>query len=670
MAKNTIKRKIADKLSQDTKDRIKQVLGKPVEPKEWRGLSNKERRNLIEGQLEPDRKRQLSKTISGNITYEKPLALKSQVRDGYYGQLLESGLYTFENPMTAVNPYGLTPLCALVLFSTKKPCRSAFLVKGDGENTDVSGEIPATTSHRLPVFGLYPGRENIVTIMLKDEFGKVIAEKEIKLKTKALPEVLDNIVSVRKKGAVSAYNLFFIMGGGEVMPFAFDRDGQVRYYLNRMPKGYGIFLMTNGHILFPEKDVLAMGYENPHSAQIHDMDLLGRVYRTYHLNEGCHHDACEMESGGNMLFASSSLDDQCEDRILELDRITGKKVSKLDTCEIVESKYHDQKDWSHVNTVQYLEKEGCVLLCMRNLHSIAKVDWKTKKLLWVMGDPRFWEGTEVMEHLLRPVGDVKFHFQSHTARVLEDDLDGNPDTYHVIIFDNHWHKRRSVPFFDDDPDSFVNIYTINEKNMTVELFKQYRCPKSKIRSNGILELSRNRVFAMEGNLEPAIDGYVGMIEEFDYESGKLLNEYMIRKGFYRAWEGVVDYAQLSTPMPVDSNYFVSELYPLQTVPVSDELISEELPKTSRVMGLKYKRSEDMLMIYAKDHRIRNVYLVSKEHAYRRDFSKTKQGKDVFAQRSYYILVPLDGIETGDYQVVLDYEGKLYQTGKEFSVSMV
>lgn len=658
--KKSIIKRIAGHLSPETKAAIKCLVGKGEVVIDEKAELEK---------LEKKCRRKLPVKISANVSYEKPLALISQTKDAFYEKILHSEQCTIRNPYVRLNPYGLTPLCALVLFYSKKELAVRFCVHGDSESEEITGEFSKTQYHRVPVLGLYAGRENVVDLELLDDNGAVVRKNTIKITTKPLPKVLQDIVKVKKKDAVSAYSLFFVMGGGEVMPFAFDQAGNVRYYLNRYPKGYGIFLMSKGHIIFPEKDILAPGYENPHSAQIHDMDLLGRVFRTYHLGEGAHHDACEMEEGGNMLFASSSLRGQCEDRVLELDRRTGKAVSKLDTDEIVECKYHDQKDWSHVNTVQYLEKEGAVLICMRNLHSVAKVDWKTKELLWVMGDPRFWEGTPVMEKLLLPDGEVPFHFQSHTARILEEDLDGNPDTFHMIIFDNHWHKRRSVEFFDNAPDSFVNIYTINEKEKTVALFKQYRCPKSKIRSNGILEYEQKRVFAMEGNLEPPIEDYLGLVQEFDYESGTLYNEFLVRKGFYRAWKGTFAYEELEQPLPKEKEYFLSELEPLELLVDSPEELKDfsgkAVPEEKQV---KYKRSEDMLYIYNKDHDIRHVYLVGEKNVYHKDFSKTKQGKKVFAERCYYIIVPLYGLEEDTYQLCLEYDGELFDTERSIGIT--
>ena len=659
----SLKSKIGSMLPEGTKNRIKKLLGQEVNAPQSKLSPEQKRRKELEKEL----KRPIS--IKGNVTYEKPRALKSRVWDAFYEEQLQSGNYTWEDPLVVVNPYELAPLTALVLFRTQEKCSVRFTVPGKNPVNDVTGTVKAANDHRVPVVGLYAETLNQVKLELLGEDGRVLREKTIEIQTKSLPKVLrEDVIKIRQHKVKSAFNLHFVMGGGDIMPFAFDDEGDVRYYLNCYSKGYGIFLMSNGHLIFPEKYILAPGYANPHSSQIHDMDMFGRVYKTYHLEEGAHHDACEMEAGGNILLCSSSFRDQCEDRVVEIDRKTGKAVWTLDMCDIVESKYHDMKDWAHVNTVQYLEDEDAVLICMRNLHGAAKVDKKTKELLWVMGDPRFWDDTPVKDKVLRPIGEVHYHFQSHTARMLEEDLDGNPDTKHMIIFDNHWHKRRSVSFFDNDPNSFVDIYTINEKEGTVEQFKRFICPKSKIRSNGIMVLDQKRVYAMEGFLEPMIDDYPAMIREYDYETGELYNEFLVKKGFYRAWECKFDYDQLSERLPEDRDYFTSSLIP--PVEISDfetsvgAYPSEVLEESEEV---KYKRSEDKFYAYAQDHKIHKIYLVGKNHVYVKDYTNTTQGNPVFAERYYYVVVELAGLMKDEYRICIDYEGTLYDTQKVITV---
>ena len=59
--------------------------------------------------------------------------------------------------MVIQNPYQASPLTAVVIFDTKGECAVRFTVKGKTEAADISGEVEAAVSHRIPVIGLLSG---------------------------------------------------------------------------------------------------------------------------------------------------------------------------------------------------------------------------------------------------------------------------------------------------------------------------------------------------------------------------------------------------------------------------------------------------------------------------------------------------------------------------------
>ena len=95
-----------------------------------------------------------------------------------------------------------------------------------------------------------------------------------------------------------------------------------------------------------------------------------------------------------------------------------------------------------------------------------------------------------------------------------------------MIFDNHWHVRRKNKFFDNDEQSYVTIYTIDEKKKKAWIEKRFGGIKSKITSNGILCAEKRRLFYMGGFLAypENYDNRGGYIYEFDYDTGCALNE--------------------------------------------------------------------------------------------------------------------------------------------------
>lgn len=664
-----------------------------------------------------------NKAVGTTIPQNNSLAVKTRARDAFLEQCLQSGKYTEDSFLVVKNPYLLSPLTALVLFRSEDTYRIRAEVLGqtkeEGEekreagradmgNTNVSGITELAREHRVPVIGLYPGRTNTVVLQFLDEHNMLCKSISFVVKMKPLPSLLEHMVTIKENHKISAFHLTFVYGGDTRYPYAFDREGIIRFYIARQPKPYGLHFLSNGHFLFAEKYILMPSFGNPHSSQILEMDLLGRVHKIYNVENGLHHDAAEIMPGGNIIAAGSSLKHSNEDMVMELDRKTGKVVKQIKLGEVFDSTYQDGIDWVHLNTVSYHKATNSVLICCRNLHTVASLDWETGELRWILCHPKFWQGTSMEDKLLKPVkkGLKKegWSYQPHAAYFLEEDLDGNPDTIHMIIYDNHWHKRRSVSFFDNDPNSFVRIYSINEKEHTVALWKSFSCAKSKIRSNGILCYQQNRLFAMSGYLEPPIDGCSGMINEYDFQSGELYNQYLTKASYYRAYELPLHYPDLAKPVLQDEEYMLGTIrkpqqaekpelpccmpLPARDVVFSAEKIYYKGTKAERkkkyeealesgdapfdieqdIANTKLALYENILHITAVDHLVKKVYFVGEKNCYMQDYTDTKQtNPGLFARLYYAVMVPLGGMNKDKYRIYLECEGRLYDTKEDIII---
>lgn len=654
--------------------------------------------------------RRTGKKFSSNIKKERQLPMVSRSMDVFIEKKLRKGNYTWDNMLVIQNPYGLAPLTALAVFTTKKGCAAKFTVKGKLQKDDVTGTVKEITKyHRLPILGLYPGEKSTVILELLDASGTVLDTKEFQLTAPQLHKNMLDMVRVEKFSGESAYNLTFVYGGDTKYPYAFDSAGDIRYFIERTPKPYGLHPLSKGRFLFADKNILMPTFSNPHATQALDMDLLGRVHNIYNVEKGLHHDANEMTPGGNLIAAASSLEGYNEDAILEIDRKTGKVIKELHLNPLFDDTYKDSIDWAHINTVSYDKETNTVLACLRNLHTVVKIDWGTDELMWIVCNPKFWEGTAMEDKVLKPADDSDaWFYQAHAAYMLPEDLDGSPDTRHMIIYDNHWHKRRSVPFFDDDELSYVRIYTINEKERTVSLFKNFESIKSKIRSNGIYVEESDRLFVMSGYLEPAQDGYDGMVYEYEYSTGKLLNHYSTVNSFYRAYELWADYDEMAKPLDVKSDYMRGML--LQPRPVTEsvdfakaepmpfhksrkrdkvdarkkvrkEIRKEQWEKQMKESGgnlidydlevsyIHMKIREDFLYVNGIDHLVNKIYFVGKEHTYVQDYSWTEQtAPALFAKAVYFVAVPLLGLPEDEYKIYLQCHDRLLETTKHITVA--
>ena len=67
---------------------------------------------------------------------------------------LNSGEYSFEEPLVVVDPYGLSPLTALVLFTSEEPLSISVHVPGKTKLADVDYTFDGyNTNHMIPVCG-------------------------------------------------------------------------------------------------------------------------------------------------------------------------------------------------------------------------------------------------------------------------------------------------------------------------------------------------------------------------------------------------------------------------------------------------------------------------------------------------------------------------------------
>lgn len=633
--------------------------------------------------------------IETDIPEKRSQAEKSRVQERGFDRLLKSGKYDEEHMLAVINPYCQAPLTAIVLFTTKQPCRiRTFLSDG----TIYSHVTEFEKEHRIPVFGLRADCRNEVTVQMLDQDGVCAWTKKLYLYTRPLPEMLSHMVSVQKHTKDSASPLTFVYGGDAKYPYAFDEHGQIRYYLNRNPKAYGLFPISQGRFLFLVKRFSAPSFANPHSVLCQEMDFFGRVIREYYVPEGIHHDGCEMEPNGNLLVASSSENEWVEDTLIEIERESGRIVKRLCLTEVLsDHPYFDYFDWAHINTVSYRQEDHTVLVCLRNLHTVLQLDWQTNEICWMFSDPVVWNKTRYEDKVLAPLGSISFSYQAHAAYWLEGEQKGSKRS--LILYDNHWHKRRPVKGFDNDNNSYVRIYEIDEENRTVTLKKSYGNVKSKIRSNGIL--LKDRVFSMSGYLNEPLEGYDGLITEFDKDSGEVINQYLTCNSFYRAYPFFADYDNLSKPIPCMGDTILGTETKIWRVCDRETLCGavrqpwfripkrhkkarkivrkEERMKTYdeqqiqrerkfQISRVKVRFYDRFLLVFGRDHLVNKVYLEGRDCVYEADYSRTKQkAPSLFSRFRYNLTMPVCNLPLGDYGVYIEVDGQIYRTGKKFSI---
>lgn len=405
--------------------------------------------------------------ILNNISTEKDKLKISQSLITQQQELekkFKSKGYTLDNPNIIVDPYNNSPLTALVIFETKTEKKVNITIEGKDKLTTYTHDFDKEKVHYIPVYGLYPEKENKVVIKCGDK------KKVLKIKTEKLPDNFILPTSVKKEESKLTNDLYFFTPSSGGYTCAYDINGDVRWYLTNRAT-WKIDRLKNGRLLVSTERLVNSPY---YLTGLYEMDMLGKIYTEYSLPGGYHHDYYEMPNG-NIIVASDDFNSgkgTVEDYIVELDRKTGKIVKTIDLKDIL--KMEDGKsenwveyDWFHNNSVWYDEKTNSITLSGRHQDAVINIDYDKEKLNWIIGDSTNWS-KKYQKYFFKPVGkDFEWQWSQHAAMITPE---GN-----IFIFDNGNNKSKEKDKYVSADNSYSRgvMYKINTKKMTIEQVWEY-----------------------------------------------------------------------------------------------------------------------------------------------------------------------------------------------------
>ena len=375
---------------------------------------------------------------------------------------LESEGYTLDKPNVILNPYGNSPLSALVIFETKAAEEVKVTIEGKDELSTYTHTFDKEKVHYLPIYGLYAGVENEVIISAGDK------EKVLKIKTDDLPDDFIVPTSVFKDESRLTNDLYFFTPSSKGYMCAYDVNGDVRWYLSQRAI-WEVNRLKNGHLLVSTERLVNEPY---YSTGLYEIDMLGKIYTEYSLPGGYHHDYFEMENG-NLLVASDDFDNEegtVEDYVVELDRETGNIVKTFDLKDILnmedgKSENWISYDWFHNNSVWYDKKSNSITLSGRHQDIVINIDYDSGKLNWILGDSTNF--SEEYQKYFFKLTDGEWQWSQHAAMILPN---GN-----VFLFDNGNNKSKNKDEYVKAEDSYSRgvIYKIDTEKMTAEEVWEY-----------------------------------------------------------------------------------------------------------------------------------------------------------------------------------------------------
>ena len=343
--------------------------------------------------------KQIIKNINSHLLKNNPTSKQTKS----YAKIVKSTTRTLNNAYVKVNPYGTSPLTALMIFKTDQVAKVTYTVVGKTDNTSITNTVKGyKTTHQVPIVGLYANYSTQVQVTLTYKDGTT-EQKTFTIKTGKLPKNLRQTkitVSKSNKSKMQIGNneLTYINKTSEE-PFAVDADGNIRWY-STLYSQHTFVQLSNGHLLIQNRTNGNKGSYNVLS----ETDYLGRIYRRYRFSDklgkssleqyitAVHHDALELPNH-NLLVTISGGDKYAEDVIAEIDYKTGKTVKVIDFKKLLPSSMYrnysstttkgGKIDWLHMNSLYYDQKTGNLLVSARNQDITMSINYKSGKINWI-----------------------------------------------------------------------------------------------------------------------------------------------------------------------------------------------------------------------------------------------------------------------------------------------
>lgn len=461
--------------------------------------------------------------------------------------------YTLGSPLAVLNPFGTGSNGLYLYFRTDAPTQVTYTVHVEDESipdyTATVNNQGADGYSRLQEFllvGLVPGMENTVTLSAETRQQGTAYTFTIDMPESASGytsqlEVEDGDVDVEQLSG----GLFYAMGFGDYYgyTFFFDNEGVLRYEM--VLEGYHSdrFLWDDDGSL-----ITCVG-----SQKIARINRFGQVTQVYDLGQyELHHDINWGPEGTILALAADTEGETVEDQVLKIDLTTGEVSHVVDFTQVFQSYFEETRpvqatdpfglwsegewDWLHLNSLQYVEEDNAIIVSSRETSTIIKATLEEEpQILWMAGNPDFWEGTDFASYCLEAEGDFLFQYGQHDVEQMDaaqvDKLGFAPaeeGQIYLRLYNNNYYAMSSRDDFqvevpdevstsstiDGESNSHVYFYLVDENEGTFTLVDSIDLPYSSLVSN----------VQDTGDTFVVNNGVSQCFEEYD-QQGQLIRQY-------------------------------------------------------------------------------------------------------------------------------------------------
>lgn len=599
------------------------------------------------------------KRIMSPFKKEMQKSFQAQVRDYAFEKILDRHLYTFKYLLVIPDPYGFAKQTALILFNSSKEYKVVYRVLGDTPDCDFTGETGYTKRHRVPILGLYGGRNNKIDLKLVDRNGEVVKHRIVQIYVSPIQENIRNIVS--ENDMKMSHFGFILLNTAIGSPVVIDGHGDVRYSLQIRTGRLGMIPLANGHFLLVDKTanrVDTHGKVTP--CRYHEMDYMGRVYKTYLLEYKI--GRAITQQGDSLFFITSSDDDHLSDRIAELNLNTGEIIKYCDIHKLVGEDYRLVNNWIDTSCIEY--NDGKLLITAKRLNSVINIDWNTLNIEWIIAPPQVWDGSKLEKYVLTDESEDKnipvCSYPEYTSLMESKDFKKK-----IVLFD-----VRNVMKFDgrvivpggkrSTENSLVKMIEIDEKKMSFKISRCIEVSSSQRYSRVLHSEDEKYLLVTQGYLRAQTDDVHSLIQEIDAGTGEKLHRVGIRKAFSSAWIFNPDIKDYCTSMEKNDDAVFENLNPL-------DKFEGELPPLSESAKDGYyfgnaRICDEVFLCNIRPGTVDRIYFIGEKYAYVKDMENVD-----FVDKKESLAIPLKEFGKDEYYVYVEYDDEVHKLKNEIRI---
>lgn len=593
------------------------------------------------------------KRVMSTIRKVPQRAYLSQLRDYAFEKILDGHGYTFKHLLVIPNPYDLVKQSAMILFNSSKETKVRYRVVGDTTDVDFVGETEYTTRHRVPIMGLYANRSNKVELELIDRENKVLKRRMLRIYVPNVRANKENVLGEHERKDATHFPFTFINGVG-FRPMAIDSNGEVRYTLQMKTNSVGMIPLNNGHFLYADSGAnFADEHRKVRPCRYHEMDYMGRVYRTFLLEFPITNVVAQ--NGNALYLATSSGVEYSADKIVELDMNSGEIVKQCDLGELLGTKYRVKEKWANIYAMQY--KNDRLYITARTLHSVIKLNWNTMEIDWILAPESVWKDTPVEKYVLAGDGSAtEFCRRPNQATVVE--YDAASACEKLMLYQEQFMSDLPLCVPDGDTSQIVFVHVMN--NQRYEKQVAHDIEKSQRFGNCSLSKDHERVLATTGYLAFPEQGKQAKIVEMDSRTGQIYRTMFFCRRVNNVWHFEPNIRSYSHLLEITPDVVFGELTPLeQNTGVLPPLWAER--RDREIFG-NMRICENLLVFAMIPGKVERLWFVGENHSYVKDYSELTEGK----QRITFA-VSLHGMEVDEYNLYLEVQGKVHLLKNEIRV---